>query len=247
LLGFAIDATYGVAETVRAPERDRAPDGHIEEPSTVTFLKRWWPPAAIVGAVILVQMWWTAGYDVPGGHASGHFMNATAIFGFTAAIAVLLWAIPAEERRQPVLWCLAALVLAAAALVTVANVRVVDAIGSDVWSGAEADRLGPSRPGFMAAHDLVDRANLALTGAAVALVVWMAWRRLVSGVVAFAAALVSVIGGVGVFVLTIAVVVGRARRSPGRRDAGRPHDTVDGEHRDPGARSAIRRGFGSAV
>ena len=66
-----------------------------------TFVRTWWPLPAIVLAVVVVQIWWTGRYDVPGGHASGHFMNSSAIFGFTVACAVLLWALPAAERRSP--------------------------------------------------------------------------------------------------------------------------------------------------
>ena len=181
-------------------------------------IRNWWPIPAIVVVVITVQVWWSRQYDVPGGHASGHFMNASAIFGFTVAISVLLWAVPSRERKQPVLWCLAAIVLAAALTVTVANVRVVDAIGSDNWSDAQASSLGPSRPGFTAGHALADRSALVISAAALLLVGWMAWRRTVTALVAVIAALACVIGGLGVFVLAIAAVVRRARDRAHRTD-----------------------------
>lgn len=174
-------------------------------------IRNWWPFPAIVTVVITVQVWWSRQYELPGGHASDHFMNASAVFGFTVAIAVLLWAVPSRERKQPVLWCLAAIVLAAALTITVANVRIVDAIGSDNWSDAQASSLGPARPGFTDGHELAEHAGLVISGAALLLVGWMAWRRAVNAVVAGIAALACVIGGLGVFVLTIATIVRRTR------------------------------------
>ena len=184
------------------------------------MIRNWWPLPAIVAAVIAVQVWWSRQYVLPGGHASDHFMNASAIFGFSAAIAVLLWAVPVRERKQPVLWCLAAIVLAAAVTITVANVRIVDAIGVDKWSDAQADSLGPSRPGYTDGHELADHAGLVITGEALLLVGWMAWRRAVNAVVAVVAAAACLIGGIGVFVLAIATVVRRARRRAHRGNPG---------------------------
>ena len=180
-------------------------------------IRSWWPLPAIVIVVITVQVWWSSRYELPGGHASDHFMNASAIFGFSVAMAVLLWAVPSRDRKQPVLWSLAALVLAAAFTITVANIRIVDAVGSDNWSDAQASSLGPSRPGFTAGHKLADHAGLAITGAALLLVGWMAWRRAVNVVVAAVAALICLLGGLGVFVLAIAAVVRRSRGGAPRR------------------------------
>ena len=182
-------------------------------------IRNWWQLPAIVAVVIVVQVWWSRQYDLPGGHASDHFMNASAVFGFSVAIAVLLWAVPSQERKQPVLWCLAAIVLAAALTITVANVHIVDAIGPENWSDAQASSLGPSRPGFTAGHTLADRAGLVISGAALLLVGWMAWRRAVNAVVVGVAAVACVIGGLGVFVLAFATVVRRARARAHRTDA----------------------------
>src|SRR6478735_4234176 len=92
--------------------------------------------------VVVVQIWWTKSYDLPGGHASGHFLNATAIFGVGFATAVVIWAVPARERRQPALWCLALLIVGAALAVTIGNLWVVDAIGDHNWTNEQADALG---------------------------------------------------------------------------------------------------------
>ena len=67
------------------------------------------------------------------------------------------------------------------------------------------------QPGFMDGHELADHAGLVISGAALLLVGWMAWRRAVNAVVAGIAALACVIGGLGVFVLTIATIVRRTR------------------------------------
>ena len=178
--------------------------------------KDWWPIPAIVAVVAAIQLWWSGTYELPGGHASDHFMNASAIFGFSVAVTVLMWALPQEERRQPVVWLLAAAVVVGALAVTIANVRVVDAIGSNSWSDAQADALGPARPGFISGHDLADRASLALSVAATALAAWLVWRKAIHRGVAGVAILINVAGGLGVFVLAVGVVVrrfGRLRES----------------------------------
>jgi hypothetical protein len=176
------------------------------------FVRIWWPLLAILGVVIAVQVWWTGRFDVPGGHASGHFMNASAIFGISAATTVLLWALPMRERRQPVLWVLAALVVASALAITVANVRVVEAIGTNNWSAEKADALGPSRPGFLSGHDLAEQGDWAIALSAVLLAGWLGGRKAVRRWVAVVAGFLSLIVGIGVFALAIAAVVDRARR-----------------------------------
>lgn len=175
-------------------------------------VKDWWPIPAIVAVVALIQVWWSGTYELPGGHASDHFMNASAIFGFSVAVGVLMWALGHEERKQPVLWLLAAAVVAGALAVTIANVRVVDAIGSNNWSDARADALGPARPGFLSGHDLADRASLALSIAATALAAWLGWRKAIHWGFAAVAVVVNVAGGLGVFVLAVGAVVTRIGR-----------------------------------
>jgi hypothetical protein len=180
------------------------------------LLKDWWPLPAIFAVVGAIQVWWNGTYELPGGHASDHFMNASAIFGFSVAVTVLVWALAKGERRQPVVWLLSAAVVAGALAVTIANVRIVDAIGSNNWSDAQADALGPARPGFISGHDLADRASLALSVAATALAAWLGWRKAIHLGFAGVAALVNVAGGLGVFVLAVGAVVrriGRVRES----------------------------------
>lgn len=176
------------------------------------LVRDWWPIPAVVGVVVAIQVWWSGTYEVPGGHASGHFMNASAIFGFSVAVTVLTWALRREERKQPVLWLLIAAVLAGALVVTIANLRVVDAIGSSNWSNAQADELGPTRPGFVSGHELAERADLFLSVAATALAAWLGWRNAIHRGFAAVAVLINVVGGLGVFVLAFGVVVRRLAR-----------------------------------
>jgi hypothetical protein len=67
-------------------------------------------------------------------------------------------------------------VLAASPLSTIANLRVVDAIGGDDWSDEQASVHGPARPGFSSGHDLAERASRLVVVAAVLLTVWLWWR-----------------------------------------------------------------------
>lgn len=176
------------------------------------IVEDWWPLPAVVTVVIAVQVWWSSTFDLPGGHGSDHFMNASAIFGFTVAVTLLIWALPQEERRYPVLWLLGAAILASALVVTVANVRVVNAIGSSNWTDAEAAALGPTRPGFVAGHEAAERAGLALTITSSLLALWLGWRKALHLGLVVVAAVANVLGGMGVFLLAAAAVIGRARR-----------------------------------
>ena len=174
--------------------------------------KDWWPIPAVIAVVAAIQVWWNGTYDLPGGHASDHFLNASAIFGFSVAVTILMWALTREERRQPLVWLLAAAVLAGALAVTIANVRVVDAIGSNNWSDAQADALGPARPGFSSGHDLADQASLALSLAATAWAAWLGWRKAIHRGIAGVAILINLAGGLGVFVLAVGAIVRRVGR-----------------------------------
>lgn len=184
------------------------------------LVQAWWPVPSMLAVIIAAQVAWTSRYEVPDGHASDHFMSATAIFGLTAATSILLWALPRSERRQPVLWLLAAAVLASALAITVANVRVVDAIGGNNWTDEQADALGPALAGFTSGHDLAEKAGWAITVAAVLLAGWLGLRRAVHRGAALVAGAASLIVGLGVFVLAIAALVERARRQPRSDDRG---------------------------
>jgi hypothetical protein len=182
----------------------------------VAFARTWWPVAAFLLPVLVVQAVWSARYDVAG-HAADHLQSATPIFPMVFLSAVLLWALPGRGRRDPLLWLLLAAAVAGCLVVLVGNVRVVDAIGGATWNDTQASQFGPTRPGFASGHDL---AELGAWGAVLAtmLVADLLWlRRLVAAKVAVAAAAVSLVvphfiaPGAGMVVLAVAAAVARSR------------------------------------
>jgi hypothetical protein len=203
-------ATAGSEESeVPAAARSLA-DRVIELPRT------WWPVAAFLLPVLVVQAVWSARYDLAG-HAADHLQSATPVFPMAFLSAVLLWALPGRGRRDPLLWLLLAAAIASCLVVLAGNLRVIDAIGGATWSDTQASQLGPTRPGFESGHEL---AALGAWGAVVAtmLVAGLLWRRgLASAKVAAAAAVVSLVfpyfiaPGAGVVVLVVSAAVARSR------------------------------------
>jgi hypothetical protein len=182
----------------------------------ITFLCDWWPVAALLLPVLVVQTVWSTRYDVAG-HAADHLQSATPVFPMVWLCAVLLWALPRRGRRDLLLWLLVAAAVASCLVVLAGNVRVINAIGGATWSDAQASEFGPARPGFDAGHDL---AGLGAWGAVLAtmLMAGLLWlRRLVSAGVAAAAAAISLVfphfiaPGAGVVILVVAVAVARSR------------------------------------
>jgi hypothetical protein len=57
------------------------------------------------------------------------------------------------------------------------TLQVVDAIGGASWNDAQADRLGPSRPGFESGHDLAGLGMSVVVAGAVAFAPVMAFTR----------------------------------------------------------------------
>jgi hypothetical protein len=180
------------------------------------LVRSWWPVAAFLLPVLVVQTVWSARYDVAG-HAADHLQSATPVFPMVFLSAVLLWALPRRGRRDPLLWLLIAAAIASCMVVMAGNVRVVDAIGGATWSDAQASQLGPTRPGFESGHDL---AALGAWGAVLAtmLAAGLLWlRTLASAKVAAAAAAVSLVfphfiaPGAGMVILAISAAVARSR------------------------------------
>ena len=99
----------------------------------VDFARSWWPVAAFLLPVLVVQSVWSARYDVAG-HAADHLQSATPVFPMVFLSAVLLWALSGRGRRDPLLWLLLAAAIASCLVVMVGNVRVIDAIGGATWS-----------------------------------------------------------------------------------------------------------------
>jgi hypothetical protein len=182
----------------------------------IEFARTWWPVAAFLLPVLVVQSVWSARYDVTG-HAADHLQSATPVFPMVFLSAVLLWALPGRGRRDPLLWLLLAAAIASCLVVMVGNVRVIDAIGGATWNDTQASQLGPTRPGFESGHDL---AELGAWGAVLAtmLMAGLLWlRRLVSAKVAVAAAAVSLVfphfiaPGAGIVVLAVSAAVAYSR------------------------------------
>jgi hypothetical protein len=194
------------------PARGRSLAGRILE-----VLRHWWPVAAFLVPVLVVQAAWSARYDVAG-HAADHLQSATPVFPMVFLSAVLLWALPGRGRHDLLLWLLLAAAIASCLVVLAGNLRVIEAIDGAVWNDAQADQLGPARPGFESGHDL---AELGAWSAVLAtmLTAGLLWqRRLVSAKVAAAAAVLSLVfphfiaPGAGVVVLAVAAAVARSRR-----------------------------------
>ena len=181
------------------------------------YLRLWWPLPGLIVAVVAIQVVVWRGYHATG-HAAGHLASASAVFAMAAVLSVVVWSAPATLRRRVELWVLAAAVLGASMLSTIANLRVVDAIGADDWSDAQAGVFGPARPGFSSGHELAERAMWLVVVAAVLLTVWLRWRRAVSSRVAIGAVAASVLfppwmfAGAGLLVVSVAFVIARARR-----------------------------------
>jgi hypothetical protein len=202
-----------------------APQGHEHDPPLKERLAArarrgvglWWPVAGFFLAVVAGQMVWQTQFDVAG-HAAGHLASAAVVFPMTFVAAVLVFALPASARRDVWLWLMLAAVAVSSLVVMQGNLRVVDAVGDRVWSDEQAGALGPSTPGFESGHHLAELGALAVLVAAVAGAVLLWRRRCVSGRVAVAAAVLSVLfpywifPGFGIVVLTIAVVAARVRR-----------------------------------
>jgi hypothetical protein len=180
-------------------------------------MRQWWPLLALILAVITIQAVVWRGYHALG-HAAGHLSSASAVFGLAAMLSVIVWSAPRALRRRVELWVIAAIVIGASMQSTIANLRVVDAIGADDWSDEQAGVLGPARPGFRSGHDLAERAMWLVVVAAVVLTVWVWWRRAVSTGVATGAVLASVLfppwifAGAGLVVVAVAFVIARMRR-----------------------------------
>lgn len=124
------------------------PNGRSLAGRILELLRTWWPVAAFLVPVLVVQSVWSARYDVAG-HAADHLQSATPVFPMAFLLsAVLLWALPGRGRRDPLLWLLLATAIASCLVVLAGNVRVIEAIGGAAWNDAQASQLGPARPGF---------------------------------------------------------------------------------------------------
>jgi hypothetical protein len=188
--------------------------------SIVAVARRWWPVPAILGSSLVIQkVFFESRYDVAG-HAAGHLGSATAPFSATAIVIILLWATPPARRQVDVLLTCAAW-LAAAVLILIGNVRVVDAL-IGVGLGQQSEAAGIPDVGD---HGLANLAMGLAVIAALALTAAMWRRRHVSTRVAIVAAILNIvfppwiISGAGVIVLAVARCIAQGRswsRADGR-------------------------------
>lgn len=189
----------------------------------------WWPIPAMLAPIIVAQTIWFGRYHAKG-HATGHLASATTIFAVVLVLAVLVWASPPQLGRRPELWLLAIAVAVSVLIPTIGNLRVVNAIGTDNWTDDQASALGSSRPGFDSGHDLAERGVWFVIAFAVLLTAWVWFKHGVSNRVGTTAIILDLIfppwifPGAGLIVLTIGIVIRRARRLRHSR-----HVTLDAE------------------
>ena len=183
----------------------------------VRIARDWWPVVAFLSPVLLLQAVWSAQYDVAG-HAAGHLGSAMVVFPMLFVCAVLIWALPEQGRRDPWLWLIFAVILGGCLVVMAGNIQVVDAIGGDTWSDAQAGQLGALRQGFESGHDLAERGAWGVVLAAIVAAGLLWRRRLVSTKAAVAAGALSlifpywIVPGFGIVVLAVSVMLARGRR-----------------------------------
>lgn len=182
-------------------------------------MRRWWPVPVLVVAVVIVQAVVTSRYASATGHAAEHVSSASAVYGVVVVLGVLLWGVDGSVRRQPVVWVLAAAIVACLVVIALGNFEVIDAIGGDDWTYEQAEVLGPARAGFTAGHELADRAAWATVAAALLLVAWLwggrAFAAPLCGVALVLTVLVPrwIFPGAGLVVLAGAAFVAQVRAS----------------------------------
>ena len=70
----------------------------------IELVRTWWPVAAFLLPVLVVQAVWSARYDLAG-HAADHLQSATPVFPMVFLSAVLLWALPVAVVVIPCCGC----------------------------------------------------------------------------------------------------------------------------------------------
>jgi hypothetical protein len=197
--------------------------------SAVIHVRRWWPvPLFLAISLVAQNVLVERRYDVSG-HAGEHLSSASVAFLAFALMAILFYVTP-RARSQPLAVVTSAIWLVSTVLVLVGNIRVVDALVRAGMADTPTSQL-VADPTISSAHDLANGApwlgvvgSLALIG--------VLWRcRYVSGPVALAAAILSVIfppwivPGAGVLVVTIARCIAYHRAA--RTDQAPPIPATD--------------------
>ncbi|HEX4906835.1 MAG TPA: hypothetical protein VFU93_15380 [Acidimicrobiales bacterium] len=181
----------------------------------MSFLRRWWPvPASIGASLVLQQVAYTGRYDV-GGHASEHLGSGSFVFLATAVSGLLLWLAPAA-RRSPIVVVGLAAWLAAGVAIAIGNVRVVEALIDSGQAATSTDLLQETTV-ISDAHDLANTAPLYAVVAAMAATFGLQHVGAISRRLAVVAAVLNVlipywlVPGFGVVVATVAVGIRRER------------------------------------
>ena len=124
----------------------------------MSFLRRWWPVPAVIGAtVVLQQVTYSGRYDV-GGHAAEHLGSGAFVFLAGAVAGLLLWLTP-DARRSPIVLVGLAVWLAAGVAIAVGNVEVVDALIDSGQATTSTDALNETEA-VSDAHGLANTAPL---------------------------------------------------------------------------------------
>lgn len=96
-----------------------------------------------------------------------------------AVFAVIVWSSP-TARQQAETWALGVLLAVTLSIVLAGNVMVVNAIGAADWTDAQADSLGPGRPGYETGHGLAAIGMWSTVAATILLALVLLRRHLIS-------------------------------------------------------------------
>jgi len=209
------------------PPHDSAPQA-TRRPWPTLFVKRY--RVAILGIAVLIasiaatNIASGALVEANGTHARDHLASAQAAIPVVVLLAVILWALPSPRGRlaTALSWGAALAIAVGSILVATGNLQVVHAINGASWSDAQAARLGSSRPGFDAGHDLVALGTTVMQYAAIAFALVVTFvARAVSYAVGLAAAALTFVfpsqinPAAGLPVLGIALLVRKSRATGG--------------------------------
>jgi hypothetical protein len=158
--------------------------------SVRSTIHNWWPIAAFLSFVLVLQAVFANSIVANGKHASDHLQSAEVIFPIAFCLAVIFWAARAARRHADA-WVAGAMVGFAFSVVALGNLRVIWAIGGDRWTDAQAGALGSARPGFDSGHSLVEIGTTAGVAAIIVFIAVLRAHRIVRTGSAIAAAALS--------------------------------------------------------
>lgn len=186
-----------------------------------------------VASVIALNALVASLVEANGQHARDHVASAQGAVPLLPAMALILWALPGTRRGWQVMTILAAIVIGGGVITVVGNLDVVDAMAGQSWTDAEAQELGPSRPGFEDGHDLAATGARVVGAAAIAVALVLVISRAVSWPVAVGSVVLTVLWppylapGFGLTVVGTALLLAKNRelRSSRRQSEPSPSST----------------------